>query len=136
MPKHRHGSVSPDEITSAMRSAGFEISKTGPVEAKGIHFVVGQVPGAAESAIEPLMSEEEPTPIARSRRPLLPLAAIAVLAIALLHTAAAASFGVAMKHGISGVGWKTVGGIAAVLLILKVISHLILAKMAWRKSYR
>lgn len=134
MLKHRHGSVPPDEITSAMRVAGFEIAKTGPVGAKSLHFVVGQVPGASETTMEPQMRQEEPTPVVRSHRRLLPLAAIAILIIVLVHLSAAASFGLAMKHGLSGIGWKTVGGIAAVLLILKVASHLILAKVAWRRT--
>lgn len=130
--KNRHGSVPPEEIAAAMRAAGFEIAETGPVGAKSLHFVLARAPGAPEREFERGPAEAKPIPITNSHRALFPLGATALVLVVLAHTAV----GAAMVRGVDGFNWKTIGAIAAVLLAVKIGSHLLLARIGWHKGLR
>ena len=128
--KHRHGSVPPEEIATAMRAAGFEIADTGAVGTKNLHFVLGRAPGGIKAEIErpPLA-----TAIPKSRHPVVPLGAAAFVLLILAHTAIAASIGRAAMHHLTNFDWRSIGAIAAAAFIIMIASHLFLAKMVWRR---
>lgn len=134
--KHRHGSVPSDEIVTAMRSAGFEVSSVGTVGAKGLHFVVGEVPGGSETAPRPREGEGIAISTRGPHRAVLLFAAFAVVIAILAHVAFALSAGKAILRSMNGVEWMAMRGTVASLVILMIAAHLGLAAARWRKVLR
>lgn len=87
--KHRHGSVPPEEIAAAMRAAGFEIAKIGPVGMKSLHLVLAGSPQAKLK--ETLAADQEQTGQPHSGRRAAMAAVAIVAALVALHTAAGAA---------------------------------------------
>lgn len=131
--RHRHGSVPPDEISTAMRSAGFEISDAAPVGMKSLHFVVGRIPGAAEASIERPRIPPQAIQRTRSRPSFFPFVTFALVLVVLAHAAIAASVAEKIMHTIRSVEWNVEEWVASILIITLAAGHLVLAKTAWRK---
>lgn len=118
--KHRHGSVPPEEITAAMRAAGFEIAEAGPIGAKSLHFVLGGPPDASDRHTPSLTEQADESVQVRSNSHVAVVAGMLVAGLLLLHGAAGAAIARTAKN-IDGTTWMVIGALALAAIAAKVV---------------
>jgi ubiquinone/menaquinone biosynthesis C-methylase UbiE len=116
---HRHGSVPPKEIAEAMRSAGFEISTTGPIGAKNLHFVVGRSSDGVDRGIASSAEEEQPA-LTGPKSHMAPVAAVLVAGLLAIHAAGGATILHGTK-GVSGGPWAVIGAVVLAAIAAKAV---------------
>lgn len=136
---HRHGFVRLDDVVAELETAGFTITRTGPVGERDLHFVLaangpaplrsqGEGDGSAHA------DENSPTPAARRRGNGLVLGVLAVLGILsviALHGGAAFSFGLVPFEPGSG-SLPSIGLAAIALVVVLGLAHAVGARLIGR----